>query len=151
MIRFLLAILVTLFTVYDLAFAGQYDLAGTWMRAGGTADEKPVLFVPVNGQYHYYSQERFVFPYGRLSHTIDQAVTLPVSGTEILRGTVDFYDSRGCSFKAYEVVAQFQGPHVVNILMTVPRYKYVTITTNTSVRHECRLLEKVQVPVQLYR
>lgn len=151
MVRFLFAVFITLFTVYDLAFASGYDLSGTWMRAGGSSDERPVNFVPVSGKYRYYGQERFVFPYGRVSHTIDQAVSLPVTGEEILEGTVDFYDSRGCSFKGYSVVAEFQGPNVVNLLMTVPRYQYVRITQGSSVRHECRLLEKVEVPVQLFR
>lgn len=151
MVRFILALLITFFTVYDLAIAGTYDLSGSWMKAGGTSDERPVHFVPVNGKYHYYGQERFVFPYGRLSHTIDQSVNLPMTGGETLTGTVDFYDSRGCSFKALPVIAEFQGPNVVNLLMTVPRYQYVRITTGRNVRHECRLLEKVEVPVQLYR
>lgn len=144
MIRFYLAVFVTFFTVYDLAFAGAYDLSGTWMRAGGSSDDKPIQFVPVNGKYHYYGQERYVFPYGRLSHTIDQAVTFPMTGTDTLKGTVDFHDSRGCSFKGLPVMAEFQGPNVVNLLMTVPRYQYLRNGT-------CRLLEEVEVPVQIYR
>lgn len=150
MVRFIFALLTSFFTIYN-AFANTYDLSGIWLRAGGTTDEKPVHFVPVNGNYHYYGQERFVYPYGRLSHTIDQAVTLPMSGGDTLTGTVDFYDSRGCSFKALPVIAEFQGPDVVNLLMTVPRYQYVRITTGSNDRYECRLLEKVQVPVQLFR
>lgn len=151
MVRFFFALFITLFTVYDLAFAQSYDLSGTWMRAGGTSDEKLIQFVPVKGKYHYYGQERFVFPYGRLSHTIDQAVSFPMTGGDTLDGTVDFYDSRGCSFKGLPVVAEFQGPNVVNLLMTVPRYQYVRITQGSNVRYECRLLENVEVPVQLFR
>ncbi len=151
MVRFLLALFITFFTVYNFALATSYDLSGTWMRAGGTSYERPINFVPVRGQYRYYGKERFVLPFGGLSHTIDQAVSLPMTGKEILNGTVNFYDSRGCSFKNYSVLAEFHGPNVVNLLMTVPRYQYTRITRGQNVRYECRLLEKVEVPVQLFR
>ena len=151
MVRFLLALLITFFTVYNLAFASTYDLSGTWLRAGGNSDDRPINFVRVGGKYRYHGQERYFFPYGRLSHTIDQSVSLNFTGEDTLSGTVDFYDSRGCSFKAYVVLAEFQGPNVVNLLMTVPRYQYVRITQGANVRYECRLLETVEVPVQIYR
>lgn len=70
MVRFLLALFLTFFMVYNLALAQTYDLSGTWMRAGGNSDEKPILFVAVNGHYHFYDEERFVLPYGCLSHTL---------------------------------------------------------------------------------
>ncbi len=161
--------------------AAASDLSGRWNRSNRDHHEKPINFIFIDGAYRSNSQERFVFENGRLSHTIDQSVKLIAKDDYTLEGTVDFYDSRGCSFKNLSVKAEFQNEDLVNILMTVPRYKYRTITTRpsghvrvpvycrdyynhryvcgyrsaprapVSVRHECQLLEYVEVPVQLER
>lgn len=157
------------------------DLSGLWNRTNRGHGEKPINFIFIDGAYRSNSQERFIFENGRLSHTIDQSVKLVTKDEFTLEGTVDFYDSRGCSFKNLSVKAEFQNEDLVNILMTVPRYQYKTITTRpsgqvrvpvychdyyqrryvcgyrwenrapTSVRHECQLLDYVEVPVQLER
>lgn len=157
------------------------DLSGLWGRTNRGHDEKPLNFILVDGAYRYTSQERFVFENGELSHTIDQSVKMTKSDSSALTGTVDFYDSRGCSFKNLAVKAEFQNEDLINILMTVPRYKHVTISAGPhgrrrypvycwdyygqrytcgydwrtlpprSVTTECRLLEYVEVPVQLER
>ena len=161
--------------------ASAAELSGHWNRSNRGHGEKPVHFIYVDGFYRSTSQERFIFENGRLSHTIDQSVKVTVKEDLTLEGTVDFYDSRGCSFKNLTVKGEFQNDDLVNILMTVPRYQYRTITTRpsgqvrvpvycsdyynrryvcgyrwenrapTSVRHECQLLDYVEVPVQLER
>jgi hypothetical protein len=160
MIRFIFAVLFTLFTVYNVAFAADgVDLRGSWLRTNAQEGERPVQFIQVGGMFRSYTQERFVFENGRLSHTIDQSVKIKRSEGPELHGTVDFYDSRGCSFKDLEVVVDVQSSNIINVLMTVPRYKFVTISRTpenrwerpTVLRTECRVLEYVEVPVQLYR
>lgn len=162
-------------------FASASDLSGHWNRSNRSHGEKPVHFIFVDGFFRSTSQERFVFENGRLSHTIDQSVKLKVKEDQTIEGTVDFYDSRGCSFKNLAVKGEFQNEDLLNILMTVPRYKFRTITTRpsgqvrvpvycrdyynrrylcgyrwqnrpaTSVRHDCQVLDYVEVPVQLER
>lgn len=159
MIRFIFALLFTFITVYDFALAESFDLRGSWMRANAQEGEKPVQFLKVGDTFRSYTQERHVFENGRLSHTIDQSVKIKDSGESTLEGTVDFYDSRGCSFKDLKVIVDVQSFNTINVLMTVPRYKYVTISRTpdnrwerpTVLRTECRVLEYVEVPVQLYR
>lgn len=159
MIRFIFALLFTFITVYDLALAESFDLRGSWMRTNAQEGEKPIQFIQVGEIVRSYSQERFVFPDGRLSYTIDQSVKIQVAEGHVLQGTVDFYDSRGCSFKDLAVVVDIQSYNTINVLMTVPRYKFVTISQApanrwerpTVLRTECRVLEYVDVPVQLYR
>jgi hypothetical protein len=152
------------------------NLAGTWINADAPAG-RPISFVKVNGAFHHHSRESFVFDSGALSHTIDQTVTL--SGHASLAGSADFFDSRGCVFKDLPVVAEFESEDVVNVLMTVPRYKFVVTTVTredqdrprwcripypgyghyvcgrereiVSRRGECELLEHVSVPVRLLR
>lgn len=159
MIRFIIALLLTFITVYDVALAESFDLRGYWMRTNAGEGEKPVQFIKVGNTFRSFTQERHVFENGRLSHTIDQSVKIQEAEGTTLEGTVDFYDSRGCSFKALSVIVDLQGENTINVLMTVPRYKFVTISrtpTNrwerpTVLRTECRVLEYVEVPVQLYR
>ena len=160
MIRFIFAVLFALLTVYDLALAAEsFDLRGSWMRSNAQEGEKAIQFIKIGETYRATSQERFVFENGRLSHTIDQSVKIiKLEGSE-LHGTVDFYDSRGCSFKNLEVLVEFQNEQTVNVLMTVPRYKFLTYTRTpenrwdrpTVLRTECKVLEYVEVAVQLYR
>jgi len=160
MIRFIFAILFALLTVYDLALAAEsFDLRGSWMRTNAQEDEKAIQFIQIGETYRAHSQERFVFENGRLSHTIDQSVKIQrAEGTE-LHGKVDFYDSRGCSFKGLDVLIDIQNERTINVLMTVPRYKFVTYSRApenrwerpTVFRTECRVLEYVEVAVQLYR
>ncbi len=173
-----------IFTIYLSVFSHltlASDLSGLWTRTTGERDQNPVQFILIDGAWRFTSQERFIFEDGRLSHTIDQSVKIQQTNTDFLQGTVDFYDSRGCSFKNLTVKAEFQNADLVNILMTVPRYKYVTISAGPSrsydrpiycwyhgypyryryicgyepaprsVTTECRLLEYVEVPVQLER
>ena len=173
-------IFTTLLLLSHLCLAS--DLSGRWMRAQAPAGEKPINFILVDHFYRFTGQERFVFENGELSHTIDQSVKIAYKSDDSLEGTVDFFDSRGCSFKNLSVKAQLQNPDTLNVLMTVPRYKIVTISAGSSreerhpvycwdhyyqrryvcghewrpskprsVTHECRLLEYVEVPVQLLR
>lgn len=146
------------------------ELAGKWRN---TTDGSIISFLSVNQSVYQYSSQKFTYPNGSVAYTIDQAVTLPSTGEDKLEGTVDFYDSRGCSFKDLPVIVEFQDARTVNVLMTVPRYKFQTITTgepyyrprycqgpygtyicgstrvNPSVSHSCRVLEYVDVPVEL--
>ena len=122
------------------AFAIAADLSGKWYTEN--IQDPPVQFIKVGKVFHFHSQERVIFQDGRPSHTIDQNVTLSrISETEF-QGLVSFYDSRGCTFKDLEVMAEFQDDNTLNVLMTVPRYQY---------GRNCLLLETVQVPVQLKR
>lgn len=144
MIRFIFAIFFTLFTVYNLALAGEsFDLRGSWMRSNAQEGERAIQFIQIGGTFRAQTQERFVYQNGRLSHTIDQSVKIYASEGNILYGVVDFYDSRGCTFKGLDVQVDVQNFRVVNVLMTVPRYQVV--------RGQCNLLEYVESAVQLYR
>lgn len=170
----------TLFVFISLfSFAAMAsDLSGQWLNLRDPS-AKPISFIKIKDHYYFHSQERFVFPDGRLSHTIDQSVKIKVSNGNTLEGTVDFYDSRGCSFKDYSVVVEFQREDLANVLMSVPRYKFVTTTVTNqqydrprycrdpyhpnrvyicgrepvviSRSSECRLMEKVEVPVELQK
>jgi hypothetical protein len=159
MIRFIFAVLFALLAVYDLALAGSVDLRGSWIRSNAQEGEKPIQFIQIANTYRAQSQERFVFDNGRLSHTIDQSVKILITEGPTLNGTVDFYDSRGCSFKNLAVVVEVQNEQTINVLMTVPRYKFRTVSRDpvnrwerpTVIRTECRVLEYVEVAVQLYR
>lgn len=155
------------------AFA--FELAGTW-----DTDSNEVEFIEVDGTLYTQTTERFVFPDGELSHTIQQSFKIPKSTSTIQTGTVDIFDSRGCSYQNLDVKLQFQSEDVVNFLITYPRYKIVTITTGPtsgyyrpvycnspyprgrpyicrreyvrpSQRQECRLVEYVKTPVTLRR
>lgn len=168
----------TLLISFSVFSAVASDLSGQWINLQDYS-AKPVTFIKIKDHFFFHSQEKFVFPDGRLSHTIDQSVKIKVSSEDTLLGTVDFYDSRGCSFNDYDVVVQFQRDDLANILMTVPRYKFVTTTVSNqqydrpryckdprnpnriyicgrepvviSRTSECRLMEKVEVPVQLQK
>ena len=157
---FLLGLFISLSSFAETSF----DLSGMWLRSGATSDERPLQFILINKQYHYHGTERFIFEDGRPSHTIEQNVKLSRVSEDVLEGSVDFFDSRGCSFKGLPVKAQFMNENTVNVLMTVPRYKHVTVTRSRdgdryyphrrviiSSHTECRLLEHVEVPVQLLR
>lgn len=175
-------LLILLLTFPLTSWALDYDLSGVWISSSSSPDH-PVEFIPVDGVFHYYSQETYVFPNREVSHTIDQSLKVISDNSPIIEGSVDFYDSRGCSFKDLPVKGEFAGKDVVNFLVTVPRYKTVRITTGPTsgyyrpiyctapgrygrrpyqyicdheyvrpnVRTECRLLEYVEVPVQLKR
>lgn len=142
---------IALFLLSSSAFA--YDLGGRWMN---TKDGTVVNFIKVKDTYRQYSSASFTDQWGRLQYKIDQNVVIIASGTENLEGSVTFYDSRGCTFKDLPLVVEFQSGNTVSILMTVPRYKFQTITDRTyprrpTVRHNCRVLEYVDVPVELIR
>lgn len=175
----------TLFLLLSIplsSWAIEHDLSGVWLSSNANADN-PVEFISVDGVYHFYSQETYVFPNQEVSHTIDQSLKIMIEDSSAIVGSVDFYDSRGCSFKDLPVKGEFASADVVNFLVTVPRYKTVRITTGPTsgyyrpiyctapgrygrppyqyicdheyvrpnVRVECRLLEYVEVPVQLKR
>ncbi len=133
------------------AFAG--DLSGRWRNS---EDGTVVNFIRINGSYKQYSSAKYTYPNGRLAYTIDQSISIPVIDDSKLEGSVDFLDSRGCSFKELPVLVEFQDKKRVNFLLTVPRYKFQTITTGDrynprSVRNACRVLEYVEVPIELIR
>lgn len=158
------------------SWAQAFELVGFWKNLESPG-EKPLQFIKISNAYHFHSQERFVFPDGAVSHTIDQSVKLVQASETTLTGSVDFYDSRGCSFKNFPVTVEFQNADVASVLMTVPRYQYVTTTVYRpdsyerprycrypggiyicgsepvviSRRSECRLLETVEIPVTLER
>ncbi len=169
-----------LLTLTSSAMAQEFDLAGNWVS---TTSQDLLRFISMENNFHFSSQERFVFPNRTLSHTIDQHVVIPKSYARSIQGSVNFYDSRGCSFKNLPVKVYFETPEVVNVLMTVPRYVVQRISTGPvngyyrpvyctapgrygrtphqyicgseyvrpNVRVECRLLEHVELPVQLVR
>jgi hypothetical protein len=164
-----------LYLLFLSTSAHAFDLAGTW-----DAGTKAVEFIEVEDTLYTQTTERFVFPDGELSHSIQQSFKIAKSTSRIQVGTVDIFDSRGCSFKDLEVKLQFQSADEVNFLITYPRYKIVTITTGPtsghyrpvycaspyprgrpyvcgreyvrpSQRQECRLVEYVKTPVTLRR
>lgn len=144
MIRFIFAVFFALLTVYNLAQAGEsFDLRGSWMRTNAQEGERAIQFIAIGETFRAQTQERFVYQNGRLSHTIDQSVKIFKSQGNELHGVVDFYDSRGCTFKGLDVLVDIQNYYVVNVLMTVPRYQVI--------RGQCNVLEYVESAVQLYR
>lgn len=135
-----------------ISSASAADLAGRWMN---TTDGSLIRFLRVDGSIRQQSSQRFTYPGERTAYSIDQSVIFPDTGSDRLEGSVDFRDSRGCTFKALPVIAEFQSDDTVNVLMTVPRYKFQTITSRENgrprVSHACRVLEYVEVPVELIR
>lgn len=148
-------IILILSLLLSTAIAAEtFDLRGAWYRLGDHYWEKPVEFILVNGEYRTQSREKFFNRYGQLLYTIDQAVKLTEKAPGKFQGSVDFYDSRGCSFKALPVSGEAQDLNSVGFLMTVPRYKFRTVTKVTTgevIRTECVVLETVESPVTLYR
>ena len=121
--------LLTILSVLTLSLsASAQSLEGQWAILGNEAPEALVRFVSVDGNFFSHTQESFVFPNGNLSHTIDQSVKLTVKNGKI-EGAVDFFDSRGCSYRDYKVSGEFRSGSEVAMVMTIPRYKLVTITT----------------------
>ena len=116
--------------------AEDFDLRGQWLRSTATPVERPITFIQVKENYYARTQERFVFPNGSLSHTIDQSVKVTISPTGEVQGTVDFFDSRGCSYRNLNVTGEFQSADEVAFVMTVPRYKVVTITAGNHSRYQ---------------
>lgn len=155
-------------------FAQTYE--GDWV----THDGHEVYFTKVDSTYYSHTEEKFVFPNGNLSHTINQSVKFTVNPEGKIEGSVDFYDSRGCSFRDYKVSGELHSENEMSILMAVPRYQFRRITVGYPGRYydrpvfcwspyghyryicgyermpqsshtECHLLEKVDVPVTLKR
>lgn len=98
------------------------------------SNNSKVRFIEVDSLYYSHTQEKFVYPNGNLSHTIDQSVKLELQADGKVSGKVDFFDSRGCSFRDYEVAGVQNSKNSLTLLMTVPRYKYVRITTGQAGR-----------------
>jgi hypothetical protein len=157
--------------------ARDFTLSGTWFNASET-NTKPIRFIKIGDVFHFNGQERFVHQNGTLSHTIDQTVKLKINGSQVITGTVDVFDSRGCSYKGLPVQGEIQNNNEVALLLTYPRYRVVKITvgpTNPHYRNvyctnyygyryvcgrervepntrtECELLENVEVPVLIKR
>ncbi len=155
------------------AHAGSFDLAGLWETGSNSVE-----FLEIENNLYTQTTEKFVFPDGDLSHSISQSFKIPKVSSATQSGTVDIYDSRGCSFTGLEVKLEFRNSNEVNFLITYPRYKIVTITTGPTSGHyrpiycdspygrlyvcgreyvrpnqrqECRLVEYVQTPVKLTR
>jgi hypothetical protein len=174
-----ISLLFILLGLSTATFAMNYSLKGKW-RLEGERFSKPLIFMEFDGVTHEYTQQKFVNPNGTLQYTIDQALKLVPSSDGGYEGTVDFYDSRGCSFTDLPVIVSFISKEAVNVLMTVPRYKVLKITTGhsssydgplycqgvnpypyryvcgrqsdlKSTRTECELLETIEVPVRLNR
>lgn len=121
--------LLTILSVLTLSLsASAQSLEGQWAILGNEAPEALVRFISVDGNYFAHTKETVVFPNGNLSHTIDQSVKLSVKDGKI-EGTVDFFDSRGCSYRDYKVSGEFRSQDEASLVMTIPRYKLVTITT----------------------
>lgn len=161
------------------SFAQSIVMEGKW-RLESDRFSKPLVFMEIDNVTHEYSQEKFMNPNGTLAYTIDQAVKLIPSETGGYEGSVDFFDSRGCSYRDLAIKVEFTSPNGANILMTVPRYKVKKITTGHSSRYdgplfcqganpypyryvcgrqsdlrstrtECELVETVEIPVRLIR
>jgi hypothetical protein len=157
------------------ALATQFSLPGSWNTGANWVE-----FIEVDGIVYTQTTERFVYPDGELSHTIQQSMKIQKSGAAVQTGTVDIFDSRGCSYADLPVKLQFRTKDVVSFLITSPRYKIVTITTGPTSgyyrpvycdspyprgnpyicgreyvrpnqRRECRLVEYVQTPITLRR
>lgn len=128
-----------------------FDLRGAWYRTDGYYTERPVEFILLKDYYYTETTEVFYYPGRRGSYSIKQSIKLR---KDTLEGTVTFFDSRGCSFRNLPVLGEVQGPNAVGFLITVPRYKFRTVTkasTGEVLRNECRILEYVEVPVRLNR
>jgi hypothetical protein len=173
-----LILLLSFFCFSFVAHCGE--LAGRWLKTNASPQEKPVDFIRINREYYFHGQEKYIFQSGKLSHTIDQSVKITSLQDGTFQGTVDFFDSRGCVYKNLSVTGEFQHADLVNVLMTVPRYRVITITTTRNDpyerprycrvpypgygyyvcgtqreviarRMECQLIDYVEVPVQLER
>lgn len=157
-------------------FANDYSLSGAWFNVAEPTG-KPIRFIKIGNTFHFNGQEKFVHTNGALSHTIDQTVKLNVNTDGQISGSIDVFDSRGCSYKSLPAVGEFTDAKEVNLLLTYPRYRVVKITVgptgptyrnvycespygyryvcgrervrNANTRIECELLEKVEVPVQI--
>jgi len=172
-------LMVSLFImIFSFALlASDFTLNGTWFNVSDT-NSKPIRFIKMGDVFHFTGQERFVYQNGTLSHTIDQTVKLKINGSQTITGTVDVFDSRGCSYKGLPVQGEIQSDNEVALLLTYPRYRVVKITfgpkdpyyrnvycTNyygyryvcgrerigPNTRTECELVEKVEVPVLIKR
>jgi hypothetical protein len=160
MIGLTFSFLFAFLTPYAFACAAEsFDLQGFWIRSNARQFERPIQFIRIGTTFRAQTQERFYFENGRLSHTIDQLVKIQMSEGLELHGTVDFFDSRGCSFKNNNLLVDIQNNQTINVLMTVPRYIYQKFTNSpnnnwerpTLIRTDCRILEFVEVAAQLYR
>lgn len=144
--------LAAAFLLSTSAFA--HDLSGRWVN---TDDGTVVNFLRIGNEYRQSNTSQYRDQWGRLDYTIQQMMTLPVSSDNTVEGKVSFYDSRGCSFKDLKVVVESRSETSLNVLVTVPRYKFQTITeqrdrySRPTVRFNCRVLEYVEVPVELSR
>src|SRR5690606_25959208 len=115
-------------TMLLISFSAFASIEGLWQVLDH--QESKVRFIEVDSTYYSHTQEKFVYPDGNLSHTIDQSVKLTVTEGKV-RGSVDFFDSRGCSYQGYEVAGKLTSENSLSLLMTVPRYRLVKITTGS--------------------
>ncbi len=157
------------------SFGSDYSLSGVWYNVADT-HAKPIRFIKIGDTFHFNGQEKFLNENGTLAYTIDQTVKLQLTAEGTISGSIDVFDSRGCSYKNLPAVGEFTESKEVNLLLTYPRYRVVKITVgprqpyyrnvycespygyryvcgrervNTHTRTECELLEKVEVPVQI--
>jgi hypothetical protein len=149
------------------------QLSGVWEN---TETGTSVKFVSINGSDHAQVREDYRNREGQIAYTITQSVRVPHSQSSVRKGEVDFYDSRGCSYKKLPVTFEFSNDYEVNVLMTVPRYKVTNQTTYTNeyrtrycrsrhgsyyvcgryripkdIKFTCELIEHVEVPVTLLK
>lgn len=147
----------------SLSFSAMaYDLKGHWMHSTAKPDDQVINFIFINNMYRAYVKEEIINRNGSPSHTIEQSLRIFPVNENSLRGELDIFDSRGCSFKNYEVTVEFESADRANFLMTLPRYKIVTYTSGSTTsnyprtstghsRSECVLVDTIEVPVQLIR
>jgi hypothetical protein len=171
--KFLFLIILSFLSLNVLA----KDLSGVWYDAS-EPHGKPIRFIKFKDTFQFTGKEKFVFENGSFSHSIDQTVKLKFISENEIEGSIDVFDSRGCTFKNLPAVGEFQNDREVSFILTYPRYNVVKITTGPtnpyyrnvyctnsygyqyicgrervkpSVRYECKLIENVEVPVLIRR
>lgn len=174
--------LIFLFIITYLPIANSNvfsDLSGEWYSNNGQND--PISLVTVDGTTYFHGETKYLYPDGRLAYigTQSSKLNLSADGSSIV-GTIDFFDSRGCSYTNMAIRGNLTGGDTLHLVVDIPRYSYVRITrsrrarrrmprycyTNMpyprryicgsqweeiSVKYECRLLNTIKSTVILRR
>lgn len=141
------------------------ELQGKWQIVSAKPDVAPMNFIRIRDGHHAYLKDEVLQNDGRISHTVEQSFTAHVNFSDwSISGQMDYFDSRGCAFENLEFEGEFQTADEVNLLITYPRYRILTITSGdqtsnrphrypptTHTQIQCELVDHIQIPIQLKR
>lgn len=105
-------------------------LSGEWVNLSSN-NYNTVHLIDIDGKSYLNTHQDYIYPNGELAYRVDQAAQLKQDG-ERVTGNISYYDSRGCSFTDLPIRGQVRednGVEVLELLVTTPRYRTVTITT----------------------